>query len=129
TLRTSLPATRYGDGASMARAYRELGRQLRELPGVEAAGAVTGLPLATTRGDWGIRIEGRPAQGNIPLAADWQVVTPGYFAAIGTPIRSGRPVMDGDRSDTLPVIAINETMARTFWPGENPIGRRMTMGG
>ena len=44
----------------MVNAYTEVGRRLRESPGVEAAGAVTGLPLASTRGDWGIRIEGRP---------------------------------------------------------------------
>ncbi len=76
TLRTSLPATRYATGASMARAYRDLGQRLRENSGVLAAGAVTGLPLATTRGDWGIRIEGGPTD-NQHLAADWQVVTPG----------------------------------------------------
>ena len=51
------------------------------------------------------------------LAADWQVVTPGYFEAIGTPLRAGRTFTDADRADTLPVIVVNETMARKFWPG------------
>jgi putative ABC transport system permease protein len=129
TLRTSLPATRYTDSAGMARAYREMGRRLREAPGVLAAGAVTGLPLASTRGDWGIRIEGRPAQKNQSPAADWQIVTPGYFEALGTPIKAGRLFTDADQQDTLPVIVINQTMARTYWPGVTPIGRRMAMGG
>jgi putative ABC transport system permease protein len=64
TLRTSLPRQRYADGTSMARAYREIGQRLREVPGVVAAGAVTGLPLASVRGDWGIRVEGMPVEGH-----------------------------------------------------------------
>ena len=90
TLRTSLPSATYTDAAAMVKAYTEVGRRLRESPGVQAAGAVTGLPLASTRGDWGIRIEGRPAILATALAADWQVVTPGYFEALGTPLRGGR---------------------------------------
>jgi putative ABC transport system permease protein len=129
TLRTSLPQSRYADGASMARAYRDIGQRLRDLPSVEAAGAVTGLPLATTRGDWGVQIEGRPMQGHQHVAADWQVVTPGYFEAIGTPLVAGRLFADADREDTLPVIVINQTMAANDWPGVNPLGRRLTMGG
>jgi hypothetical protein len=94
-----------------------------------AAGAVTGLPLASTRGDWGIRIEGRPSDPRDNLAADWQVVTPGYFEALGTPLRGGRTFTDADRADTLLVIVINETMAKKYWPGVDAIGRRMRMGG
>jgi putative ABC transport system permease protein len=130
TLRTSLPAATYTDPAAMVRTYAEIGRRLRESPGVQAAGAVTGLPLASTRGDWGIRVEGRPmGPGETSLAADWQVVTPGYFEALGTPLRSGRTLSDADSPTSLGVIVVNETMARKFWPGISPIGRRMTMGG
>ena len=130
TLRTSLPSTTYTSGAATVRAYAEVGRRLRESPGVRSAGGVTGLPLATTRGDWGIRIEGQPAPtARTNTAADWQVVTPGYFDAIGTPLRAGRPITDADAADTLPVIVVNETMAKKYWPGVNPIGRRMMMGG
>ena len=113
----------------MVKAYVDVARRLRESPGVQAAGAVTGLPLASTRGDWSIRIEGRPVNGHVGLAADWQVVTPGYFEALGTPLRAGRTFTDADRADTLPVIVVNETMAKKFWPQENAIGRRVTMGG
>jgi putative ABC transport system permease protein len=128
TLRTSLPNATYTDSASMVRAYADLGRRLRESPGVQAAGAVTGLPLATTRGDWGIRIEGRPMDPREGLAADWQVVTPGYFEALGTPLRAGRTFTDADTATTLPVIVVNQTMAKKFWPGADAIGRRLTMG-
>jgi putative ABC transport system permease protein len=129
TLRTSLPSATYTDAAAMVRAYGEVGRRLRESPGVRAAGAVTGLPLASTRGDWGVRIEGRPMDPRENLAADWQVVTPGYFEALGTPLRGGRTFTDADTLNSLGVIIVNETMATKFWPGLSPIGRRMTMGG
>jgi putative ABC transport system permease protein len=130
TLRTSLPSQSYAEPASMVRAYAEMGRRLRESPGVQAAGAVTGLPLASTRGDWGIVVEGRPVDPTErSLAADWQVVTPGYFSAIGTPLRAGREFTDADAARTLPAIVVNETMAKKFWPGISPIGRRLTMGG
>ena len=130
TLRTSLPASSYADAASAVKAYGDVGRRLRESPGIQAAGGVTGLPLATTRGDWGIRIEGRPTvPGQNGLAADWQVITPGYFEALGTVVRAGRLFTAADRADTMPVIVINEAMAKTFWPGENALGRRLTMGG
>ncbi|HEY7290858.1 MAG TPA: ABC transporter permease [Vicinamibacterales bacterium] len=128
TFRTSLPSTTYRDGASMVKTYVEIGRRLRQTPGVEAAGAVTGLPLSTVRGDWGIRIEGDTSTDR-HRAADWQVVTPGYFEALGIPLRSGRLFTDADTADTMPVIVINERMAATFWPGTNPIGRRLMMGG
>ena len=115
------------DGAGLRRG-RAAGCASR--PACRRAGAVTGLPLASTRGDWGIRIEGRPADDHREnLAADWQVVTPGYFEALGTPLRAGRTFTDADRADTLPVIVVNETMAKKFWPGVSAVGRRMRMGG
>jgi predicted permease len=128
TMRTSLPNQTYAEPAAMVKAYAEVGRRLRESPGVQAAGAVTGLPLATTRGDWGIRLEGQPVNRRSGLAADWQVITPGYFDAIGTPLRAGRMFTDADAADTLPVIIVNETMAKKFWPGVSALGRRLTMG-
>ena len=129
TLRTSLPQATYTNSAASVRAFAEVGRRLRETPGVVAAGGVTGLPLATTRGDWGIQIEGQPAPtAKTNTAADWQVVTPGYFEAIGTPLRGGRTFTDADVATTLPVIVVNETMAKKYWPGISPVGRRMMMG-
>ena len=117
TLRTSLPSQTYAEPAAMVKAYAEVGRRLRESPGVQAAGAVTGLPLASTSGDWSIRLEGQPVDRRSGVAADWQVVTPGYFDAIGTPLRAGRTFTDADTADTLLVIVVNETMAKKFWPG------------
>jgi putative ABC transport system permease protein len=128
TLRTSLPRASYATASAQVTAYSEIGRRLRESPGVVAAGAVTGLPLASTRGDWGIQIEGVPPPPGGYFAADWQVVTAGYFEALGAPVRSGRTFTEADRADTLPVIVVNETMAQKFWPDGKPVGRRLLMG-
>ena len=127
TLRTSLP-TPGTRRRRMARAYHDIGRRLREVPGVKAAGAVTGLPLATTRGDWGIRIEGREVTPGGNVAADWQVVTPGYFEAMGThldqaacspmPIARTRCRSFDQRDDGARVLARRQS-----------VGRRLTMGG
>jgi predicted permease len=125
TLRTSLPETSYRDGLLAASAFAEMGRRIRETPGVVAAGAVTGLPLATVRGYTAFQIESVPTQN---AAADWQVVTPGYFEALGTPIRGGRSFTDADRPDTLPAVIINEVMARRFFAGRNPVGQRIAIG-
>jgi len=130
TLQTSLPQARYGSQAAMANAFERIERGLDAVPGVRAAGGVTGLPLASTRGDWGLTIEGRPQPaGAAGFAADWQVVTPGYFAAIGTPVRAGRTFTARDTAGAPRVIVVNETMARRFWPGGSVVGRRVRLGG
>jgi putative ABC transport system permease protein len=128
TLRTTLPPTQYADAKAMVLAYTKIGQRLRESPGVLAAGAVTGLPLATVRGDWGVVIEGDTTESRIGRAADWQLVTPGYFEAMGMKVRAGRALTDADRADTLRVIVINESMAKKYWPGQSPLGRRLTWG-
>ncbi len=128
TFRTSLPEARYPDAVGMVAAFRDIGRELRAIPQVQAAGAIAGLPLASTRGDWGIQIEGRPPQRRMVDAADWQVVTPGYFEALGVALEGGRMLTDADTADSLPVIVVNQAMARKYWPGDDPIGRRLTMG-
>jgi putative ABC transport system permease protein len=74
-------------------------------------------------------VEGRPADNQRSIAADWQVVTPGYFEAIGTPLREGRTFTDADTATSLPVIIVNETMAEKYWTGTSAVGRRMAMGG
>src|ERR1043165_5610099 len=58
--------------------------------------------------------------------AQTRYISPDYFKAIGIPLRQGRVFSDQDRDKSVPVIIISETMARRFWPGENPIGRRLT---
>jgi putative ABC transport system permease protein len=130
TLRLSLPAARYGSVESVAGFYRTLADQVRQMAGVKAAGFVRELPLATEIGDTGMQIDGKPTPPNEPgRSADWQVVTPGYFEAMRERLVRGRLLDAGDGPDAPPVIAINETLAREYFPNEDPLGQRIRIGG
>jgi putative ABC transport system permease protein len=131
TMRLSLPPGRYPTSSRVRGAYDELLAEVRRLPDVRSAGAIMGLPLAVTLGDWNFAIEGEapPAPGQHAPAADWQVATPGYFEAMGIAVRRGRALTAADRLPGRPVIVINETTGRRYWPGEDPIGKRLRLGG
>ena len=128
TMRVALPQTRYATADQVVDFYRRVSEEARSLPGVEAAGVVRLLPLATTIGDWGLDIDGfDETAGN--AKGDWQVVTDGAFEAMGTRLQAGRWFERADRTDTEPVAVVNETLARTYWrKPEDAIGGRMRMG-
>ncbi|MGD9903470.1 MAG: ABC transporter permease [Vicinamibacterales bacterium] len=123
-----LPASAYPAPADVVRFYRGLDDRLRDVPGVVAAGAVRVLPLSRTIGDWSIRLEGRPYVPAENPNADFQAVTPGYFAAMGLRILRGRGLTAADREDAPLVAVVNETMAGRYWPGQDAIGRQFMMG-
>ena len=94
--------------------------RLDALPGVEAAAATVAHPLGWSNGMW-VHVPGRDSIPRLPSGGPYyQQVTPGYFAAVGTRVR-GRGFTSADRGFSVAIV--NETMARLFWPGENPIGK------
>jgi predicted permease len=97
----------------------------RSFPGIMAAGISDVLPL---RGDrmWSVSVKGRFYEKNRHPEPYIRVVTDGYFEAAGIPLRAGRLFTEGDRAASQPVVIINETMARTAFPGENPLGQTIT---
>jgi len=101
------------------------------LPGVQAAGAAMVTPLSGNDFVLGFMIEGRPPYpaGGEP-DTNYYSVTPGYFKAMGIPLLRGRLFTERDTKDATRVVVINETMAKRFFPGEDPIGKRLhvTMG-
>jgi predicted permease len=124
TMATSLPSTVYPPDR-VAPAYAELLDRIRALPGVEAAGAVRLLPLAVTGWNWNIVVEGRPTTPGAPVPSPRpQVVTPGALEAMRVTFARGRGITAGDDADAPLVALVNETMARTLWPGGNAIGKR-----
>ena len=130
TLALTLPETSYPDAARTSTFFASLLERVRAQQGVMAAGAVAGLPLTSGRGDINFQIEGRPVvRGPGSPRADWQVVTPGYFEAIGMRLQRGRPIEITDREGTPGVVVINEATARTFWPAGDALGARFTLGG
>jgi putative ABC transport system permease protein len=102
------------------------------LPGVQAAGAVSALPLNPVGIDYDmpVVIEGRPRPkpGEEPQA-DLCIASTGYFRALGIPLLDGRDFTEFDGPNSTPVVIINHTMAQQFFPGENPIGRRVLLYG
>ena len=128
TMRMALPAADYPEPERIVGFYSQLQQRIEALPGVERAGFVRLLPLTGTIGDWSIRIEGREPVPHENLHGDWQVVTPGYFEAMGMKLKAGRFLEPGDHANGIPSVVINETMAREYWPQGNALGSRFRMG-
>ncbi|HJR59923.1 MAG TPA: ABC transporter permease [Vicinamibacterales bacterium] len=97
-------------------------RRVKGIPGVEAAGITDALPLGRNR-TWGSRAKGVTYERGRAPSAFVRIVSDGYPAAMGIPLRAGRDIAPNDTRAGEPVIMINETMARTLWPGEEPIGK------
>ena len=128
TLRLQLPGASYGEPARISGFYDQLIERLGALPGVEAAAIGSSLLLSRLPSSASINIEGRPplpanAQ-NIPVPYD--SVTPEYFAALQIPLRRGRMFTSADGPQSQPVVMVNEAFVRRFFPGEDPLGRRVT---
>ncbi|MGH7553267.1 MAG: ABC transporter permease [Longimicrobiales bacterium] len=131
TVNMLLPRTSYADAPQLTVFYDELLARLRRRPGVTTVGATSILPLSGNNSDVGFLIEGRPLPSDRTEApvAWYRQVTEEYFAAIGMRIVQGRGFTERDRADAPPVVVINETMARRYWPNEDPIGKRIDDGG
>jgi putative ABC transport system permease protein len=128
TARVQLPGTRYTDDARRAGFFTESIARISAAPGVQSAAGVTFLPLA----GFGIGTsffradQPEPAAGEAPTT-DVRPVTPGFFRTMGIPHLAGRDIAASDRSDTQRVAVVSETLARRHFPGENPIGRRLSV--
>jgi predicted permease len=124
TARVDLPRGSYPDSPASIRFFEQLLPRLRAVPGVEAATLSDGLPAAGN-GAVPVQIEGKAyaSEQESPLAREG-IVTPGYFETFETPVLNGREFTEGDVAGAQPVAIINESFARTHYPGTNPIGRQ-----
>jgi len=129
TMRVSLPASRYDSPAKVVDFYRQALDGVRGLNGVNAAGVVRALPLATTIGDYGLDIDGFEEAPGRNAKGDWQIVSDGAFEAMGARLVDGRWFEPGDTSASQPVMVVNETMARTYWPDGRALGGQVRVGG
>ncbi|HZF37533.1 MAG TPA: ABC transporter permease, partial [Blastocatellia bacterium] len=127
TMYVGLPEYRYAERERQSVFYEQLLERVRRLPGVEAAGAIFPLVL-TDRVSNRFTIEGRaPASPNERLAAYYRSVNSDYFRAMRIRLVEGRSFTESDAPRSAPVVIINETMARQFWPHESPLGKRITI--
>lgn len=127
-VRVVVPQEDYPEAARVIQFHRELVDRVASLPGIQAAGAARILPLTGTIGDWSITVEGREKRPGENPNGDWQIVTPGYFEALGIRLREGRLLTRGDDETALLVAVVNETMAERYWPGRPAIGQRFHLG-
>ena len=127
--RVWLPMVRYTTDAQASQAFSRLVDKVSATPGVAAAGLNDMVPFSRYNPQDEFTVEGKqPAHGDPVPVADVRRVSPAYFDAIGTQIVRGRPFRDTD-DDRAPLIAIvDESLARRYWPGEDPIGRRVREG-
>jgi putative ABC transport system permease protein len=124
TARISLPGRAYRSDTAIAAFFEEAEGRIAALPGVQAVGAISYLPLTGLRSVSGFNIEGRsPAQPGQEPAGDFRAVTPGYFRAMGIPLKEGRGFTSADQIGSPKVALVSETLARSFWPNESPLGR------
>ncbi|MDQ3917434.1 MAG: ABC transporter permease, partial [Acidobacteriota bacterium] len=130
TMQVPLPRTKYGKNEQRLSLYEQLLARAEGVPGVEAAALASSLPPDESALWNEFSIEGRPAQPDRELpTGDYILVTPDYFRALGVPVLRGRAFTDADREGAPPVCLINQALAREFFPGEDPVGKRLKQGG
>ncbi|NMO14642.1 ABC transporter permease [Pyxidicoccus fallax] len=130
TFELALPEAQAADPYAPARFYEQLLEQLSTNPDVTSAAAISLLPMSRNNHSSGIIISGKPvvSDSDKPMV-NRRVVSPNYFRTLDIPLRQGRDFTTADTAQTRNVAIINEEMARKFWPGEEPLGQRFTMGG
>ncbi|MEW6127996.1 MAG: ABC transporter permease [Acidobacteriota bacterium] len=125
----SLPQTRYKEAEKPGAFFQKALERINNISGLESAGAVSNLPFSGSRSVSSFEVEGRPSQNSDDgFAADRRVVTPNYFKTMNIPLVEGRDVTDRDTPQTNGVIVVNQCWARTFFPNENAIGKRIQIG-
>ena len=124
----AIPPSRYPEPAGIQHAMMRLAEHVASLPGVTHATAVSSAPFAGTQGvDATIFAEGQAFDESANPLVNYEGADPSYFATLGLPILRGRGIDWRDRAGSQPVVAINEAFARLFWPGKDPIGRRIKL--
>jgi putative ABC transport system permease protein len=130
TLRVALPDAVYSKPEQVRGFYNELIERVQRLPGVQFAGAVSGLPLSGQGGSGTTTIDSQsvPMEDTTP-EADQRVVSSGYFKAMGISLVRGRFFEARDSDTAPPVTIVDESLAQTYWPNQDPIGKRLHPGG
>jgi putative ABC transport system permease protein len=129
TMSLRLPNSRYKDPAQRVNYFQQTLANLQQLPGVQAAGICFSLPMTGDGATDAVWIEGQPAppKGEEPVLRGGSV-SADYFKAMGIPVRQGRAFTEEEVWQGRDVIIVNEAFARRFFPGENPVGKRVKVG-
>ncbi len=124
TLQTSLPLPGYDKTARRQAFYDRVLADVKALPGVLEAGYISFLPMTMTGGIWPVETAGGPAEAAEARVASLRFVTPGFFDAMGIPLRAGRRLAESDTPGSPRVAVVSESFVKQNIPGESPIGHR-----
>jgi putative ABC transport system permease protein len=126
----SIVGPRWAEDEAVRMFHEDLLRRVTALPGVEHAALVGQIPLGGNYDRWGFRIEGRTLRSDADApSVERYSVSPDYFATMRIPLKRGRLFTEADRTGAPLVMLIGETTARTLWPGQDPLGSRVRLGG
>ena len=129
TFRVSLPESRYPEPARRLQFFQRALESVRRIPGVDSAAIVDRVPVAGGGSGAWLNISGRPLPAQqTPPVVRYQVVSPEYFDTMGIRLVRGRLLTGDDRADHAPSVVISRSLARRFWPSQDPIGRTVVLG-
>jgi putative ABC transport system permease protein len=127
TMRVQLPMAKYREPQQRAEFFKRAQERLAALPGVKSIGAISYLPLTGLASSTVFNLASQPElPPNESPGTEVRIITPGYFSAMGIPLVKGRTFDERDGAESR-VLIINETMARKFFPGQDPIGQRLVV--
>lgn len=125
----SLPQEKYSKPEQISAFFRQALERIQRLPGVDTAGFLTAIPLGGGNASGTVTVDTQSVPpDNRSFEADQRGVTPGLFKTLGIPLLRGRDFNESDALHSLPVAVIDETMAEGYWPGQDPIGKRIKFG-
>jgi putative ABC transport system permease protein len=130
SMQTSVLGQRYNDNMVVRQYFAHAVERLRALPGVQSAAAASQIPLAGNMDKYGFHVEGKMhANPEEDTSAERYCITPGFLETMRIPLLRGRDISPADTANAPQVLLIGETTARRMWPGEDPIGKRVKLGG
>ena len=129
TATVALPRAKYTEDEQRITFFKQLLEQVRTIPGVEAAGATSTLPLSGNNWGRSLTVEGYPVMsvGQAPIIQH-TLATPGYFQTLGITLIAGRDFTDADTAGSPKVTIVDERLARHYWPNDSPVGKRIRFG-
>ena len=128
TLRVALPRARYAEDDQVTAFFDQTLKGIKELPGVESAASVSFSPMSNATFFLGFSVEGWPPLNPADLPpVQFRTVSPDYFSAMQIPLNRGRRFTEADKKQSPPVVIINQELARRYFPGEDPVGKRLSL--
>jgi putative ABC transport system permease protein len=130
TMSLTIPVAKYKEEPQRVAFYQDLVKRVQALPGVESAAAVNYLPLGGNNSSNSFFVEGipEPPPGQ-EFIGRYRVCTPNYFRTMGIQVLKGRAFTDQDKAGAPPVIIVNETLAKAYWPNQDALGKRIRFTG